>query len=265
MGKGTQPHECQCHRDRVPPGKGIQRFRSVGTDNPASCVDQGPTGVVDHVGDLFNPCMIDGEQTCVLGNIRPMIDINFSDLDILRNVDDDRSGPFGLGYVECPWNYKDQFFRVFHEKIVFCNVHGHSVGIDLLKGIRAYHVGWYLPGDGHKRDRIELSIGNSGQEIHNARSGSSKTHSRFSRRSRHSVGYKAGALFMAGQDVVDRAVVESIVDRQVRSTGNTCHRCDPLLFQSFDDDFCPVVSHGLFLLFSRQNKKAPAGLHRQGL
>ncbi|OPY00819.1 MAG: hypothetical protein A4E58_00003 [Syntrophorhabdus sp. PtaB.Bin006] len=150
---------------------------------------------------------------------------------------------------------------------MFCNVHGHSVGIDLLKGIGAYHVGWYLPGDGHKRNRIELSIGNSGQEIHNARSGSSKTHGRFSRRSRHSVGYKAGALFMTGQNVVDRAAVEGVVDGQVCSAGNARHRCDPLLFQPFDDDFCPTVSHGLLFLLSCfcHNKKAPAGLHRQGL
>ena len=66
----------------------------------------------------------------------------------------------------------------------------------------------------------------------------------------------AGALFMTGQDVPDRAVIQRVVGWKDGAARMPEHDLHALEFESFDERFCDGDLHGCFLALVRKNPPA---------
>ncbi len=63
----------------------------------------------------------------------------------------------------------EQLGRRAHQEVVLRDRHGQAVGVDLLEGVGADHRARHLAGDGDERDRVELGVGDRGEQVRRAR------------------------------------------------------------------------------------------------
>jgi len=115
---------------------------------------------------------------------------------------------------------------------VFCDGNAHAVGIDFLKGVRADHRARDLAGDADDGDRIELGVGNSGQNVGGPGPRSCKTHLGASGRTCHALSDKSRPLFVTGQNMANPvASGQGIIKGKIRTAGNPGNGPNPLPFE----------------------------------
>ena len=98
--------------------------------------------------------------------------------------------------------------------------------VRLLEGVRAAQRGLHLAGDEQRRGRVHLGVGDRGDEVRRARAGGADRDADAPGRAGVALGGVAGGRLVAHQDVADGAVVEGVVDRQARPTGDAEDRVD---------------------------------------
>ena len=126
-------------------------------------------------------------------------------LDILGNIDDDRSPAAGGGHIH---RFMDRFFDIVYGQghvRLLGQGHHHADHITFLKSIRCNDAGGNLPGYSQHRNRIHHGIGNAGDKIHSTRTRCrhADTDSRVGGRNRgprYSLRHKNSPLFMPRHD-----------------------------------------------------------------
>ena len=120
---------------------------------------------------------------------------------ILGNIDNHRAGPPRSRDGEGARDDAQQIGRRLHEKVVLGDRHGHTVGIDFLKGVGTDQRSGHLPGDRHQRNRIKAGIGNGGQQVHHTGAGSGRADGNFTADPRRALRHEPGSLFVPGKDM----------------------------------------------------------------
>ena len=211
----------------------------AGIDHAAAGIEDRRAGIgqqFDRAGDvLVGPARL---RVIALRLLRRRgVPAGRGDLDVLGNVDHDRTGAARGGDAERFLDDPGQFRRVLHQIVVLGAVAGDADGVGFLKRVRADQPGRDLPGDDHQRDRIHERIGNARDGI--GRAGT--------RGDQHDAGLAGGACvpfsrvggasFVANQNVANAGVVEQgVVNRQHRAAGIAEHEFDALPCQAFNQD-----------------------------
>ena len=105
-----------------------------------------------------------------MSRLRPRADFYRFGLYILGDIDDDRAGTSRGRNTECGGDHFEQFCGGTHQEVVFGDRDGQAIGVDLLKGVGADQGARHLAGDGDDRDRVELRVGDGGQQVGRPRS-----------------------------------------------------------------------------------------------
>ncbi|MNE12828.1 hypothetical protein D3C80_1056470 [compost metagenome] len=89
-------------------------------------------------------------------------------------------------------------------------------------------------GNHQHRDRIGVRLANGGSGVGDTRPGDDKTHTGLAADPGITVGHKACALLVAGEDVTNAAAGQAAVQLQGMHPGNTKHRVDAVVGQQAD-------------------------------
>ena len=189
-------------------------------------------GLIDHLRRLGDFVGVRRRRGLGATRLRPVADGNALQLHVFGDVHQHRAGAARQRQREGARNHFQQRFGAVHQKIMLGDRHAQAIGVHLLKGVGADHALRHLAGDGHQRDGIQLGVGNRGQQIGGARAGRGQAHRRLAGGARHALGDKAGALFVAGQHVVDfGGRRQGVVKRQDGAAGNARQHAHTLALQ----------------------------------
>ena len=88
---------------------------------------------------------------------------------VFGNVDQNRAGPAGCCNVESLFDRTREVIHVLHENVVLCAWTADADVIGFLKGVVADQVGGHLTREGYQRNRIHVSVGQTGNDIGHSR------------------------------------------------------------------------------------------------
>jgi len=133
-----------------------------------------------------------------------------------------------------------QLGDVLNNEIVLGNRHGDAGDVHFLEAVQSEQTGAHVAGDGHHRDRIHVSGGNTGNQIGRAGAGGCDDYADLAGGTGVTICGMGSALFMGGQDVADFSAVfvQRVVQIEHRTARITEHGVYALLQQAFDDNFC---------------------------
>src|SRR5205823_12464828 len=130
---------------------------------------------------------------------------------ILRDIDQDRTRPSGLGQIERLFHRHGELRYVFDEEVVLHTGPRDPDRVAFLERVLADGVGRDLAGDDHHRYRVHVRRRDAGDGVRDARPGGDQAHADPVRRARITVGSVCRALFMPDQDVLDLFLLEQLV------------------------------------------------------
>ena len=138
---------------------------------------------------------------------------------VLGNVHQHRTRPAARRDVERLMNHLRQFRDGLHQEIVLGAGARDAERIGFLKCIAADQFGRDLARDRDYRNRIHHRIHQPGHQIRSARTRRRAANAHASRGSRVALGRECRVLLVPYQNVADRMIVKSIVQRQRNATG----------------------------------------------
>ena len=151
---------------------------------------------------------------------RPAAGDGHPELDVLRDIDDDRSRPAGRGHGEGPVDGGLDVLDPLHEVGMLRDRPDETEDVGLLEGVAAHERRRHLAGDGDHRDAVHVRAGETGDEIRGARTRCRDAHAHASGGARVAVGHVGGTLLVTHEDVMDRRVVgEGVIEREARAAG----------------------------------------------
>lgn len=168
---GAKAHERMDDRQMIFLDEGDDFFRRAGRDNTAADNDDWFFRLDDFVGCFRCTNQKVGVGLAVLffwQRLRLVVDIR--EENIARHIDEHRAGSAVARKRKGLAHGRHEFLRVLDLEIVFCDRHGHVEDICFLKRIPTHHGRIDLPRDGHDRNRIHESRGETRDEIGRARS-----------------------------------------------------------------------------------------------
>ena len=108
--------------------------------------------------------------------------------------------------------------------------------VGLLEGVGADEVGADLAGDGHHGDRVQIGVGDAGDQVGRARAAGGHADADLAGGAGIAVGGVHGALLVAHQDVAQHLGVEQrVVERDDHPAGEAEEHVAALGFQRGDD------------------------------
>ena len=179
-------------------------------------------------------------------------------LDVLREVDQDRSRPAGLRQIERllddPRDIAERLLHVFRCAPVERGDHVVVLGDraadfddrGFLKGVGADHFLSDLAGDGDERHGIHLRVGNGGDEVGGSRPAGGHAQADLVRCARDSLSREAATLFVAREDRPNAftAPQQGLVQRHGRSARIREDGVAAIAHQSLDEDIGSVQRRG---------------------
>ncbi len=121
-------------------------------------------------------------------------------LDVLGNVDDDRSGAAGGGELERFFENAGKVFGLQDEVAVFDDRQGHAEEVGFLEGAFADELLVNLAGDRDQRGAVHVGVGDRGDEVGRAGAAGGHANSRFAGGAGVAFGGEGTALFVAGKN-----------------------------------------------------------------
>ncbi len=159
--------------------------------------------------------------------------IGFSRQYVAGQIDQHRPGPARARNMECLANHAGQILDMGHHIIMFGDRAGNAGHIGFLKSIIADIGGCHLTGQGHHRDRVHKSGGNSSYQIGCTRPRSGQADSDLAGGSGITVSGMGRSLFMPHQNVANFGVEhQGVMHLQGAGTGITENKIDPLSLQT---------------------------------
>ncbi len=193
-----------------------QIARGFGRDNSAPGVNDGTFGFPDHLGRApdLSGVAFRGQLVARQMNRRNRRVVALGLEHVLGDIHQHRTRPAGGGNMKRLVNDLRKLHQLLHQKIVFGAGARDAEGVGLLEGVTTDQLGGHLPGDRHDRNRIHQRIDQRGDQVGRTGAGSRAAYAHLARRARISFGGEAGVLLVPHQDVLDRMIVERIVQRQ---------------------------------------------------
>ena len=193
-----------------------------GIDNAAARVENRPLGVRDQIHRLPDALGI----ALDLRAIRLVHDLAGSyvgplcELDVLRNVDNDRAGPSVLGDEKRLMQDTREVVHILHKVIVFRAGPRDADRVALLEGVGADQRRRNLPRYADDRDRIHQRVGEPCHRVRRARAGRNKHHAHLAAGPRISLRRVNRALLVTHEEVLDPGLLENlVVDRKNGAAG----------------------------------------------
>ena len=157
--------------------------------------------------------------------------------DVLRDIDDNRTGPSGGGHVECLLEGVGQLADILDEKVVLDARPGDPDAIDLLKCVAADRVGGYLSGNHHHGDRVHVRGRDAGDRVRGAGTRRDQNDARLARGAGVAVRHVRRTLLVANEDVLDVILrVNLVVDVEHGSAGIAEEVLHPFVLEKLHDD-----------------------------
>ena len=153
-GKGAETHQ----RGYGGSVEGLDQFAeflgSVGRNDAATCINKRPLGFPHHLrgapdlpGVPFREHLVTGQVNGGHGRV-----MRLGLKDILRNVDEHRTGTSARGNIECFMDHLGQVRNILDQEIVLRAGSRDPESVGFLKSIAADQLGGNLSGDGDNRD-----------------------------------------------------------------------------------------------------------------
>ena len=177
----------------------------------------------------------------------PFVDVDKLILNVLGNIDQDRSGAARRGDAEGTRNDRQQIVGRPDQEVVLGDRNTQTIGVDFLKSVGADHRLRYLAGDCHQRNRIEFGIGDGRQQVGGARPRRCHAYRWHAGGARHPLRHEAAALFVPSQHMVDLRLRERVINWQNRAAGNAGNGANALAFKQADDNLCSGECFGCLL------------------
>ena len=215
-------------------------------------IDHSPAGVKDGIARVRD--QLDGAVDLVLrsghprlvaiapagkGGVRRRPIDQLSDLHVLGNVDDDRTGAAGGGDAKRLVDRGFQLAHVLHKIIVLRAVPGDADRIGFLESVGPDQRGRHLSGDHHHGDRVQVGIGNTGHGIGGTRPAGDEHHAGLSGRAGIAFRRVGSACFVTHEDMAQFGMIainaeQLVIDRQDRTARVPEHEFHPVPDQRID-------------------------------
>ena len=236
-------HHADTHRGIQPSGKRQQLLSGIGRLYTAAAVDKGPLRLANglqHQLSLIRKLRLIRHPRHHSNAV-----LTGADLHILRNIDQHRSLSSGIGNEEGLLDGLLQLCHIPNHEIVLHHRLGDAHNIHLLEAVPSQSIHGYISGNGHKRHRIQVGIGNAGHQVCGTRTAGGNHNAGLAAGSGIAVCRMAGSLLMGGDYMVDAitAFVQLIVDVQHRAAGIAENGIDALIDQLLNQDSGSIQSH----------------------
>ena len=248
VGQHAETEQGGGDRDAGALGEPAKRGRSAGADDAGADQEDRPLGRVHQRGCARDVRAVDRRRRVRPAGLREAGELDGLRLHVLRHVDDDRSWPSRGRDAKRVGNHLEQLAGASCQVVVLRDRDGESVGVDLLERVGPDHAARHLAGDGDERDRVELRVGDAGQQVGRAGAGRPEAHGGTAGRARHALGDECGALLVTRQHVADPAGPQRVVEGEARAPGDSRGDGDALPFEQPHDQLGAGGLHPVLLL-----------------
>ena len=247
---GAEPHE---GRGDGVAGQAHDLAQALAGDGPR--IDDAAAGIEDRA--LGRRHKLDGSRdgglvafdrrpvALVLGVRQPGI-VAFSELNVLRDVDDDGPRPSRARDVERLVHDGRELVHVLDQIIVLRAGPRDADRVAFLERVVADEVSRHLSRDAHDRNGIHQRVGQAGDGIGRAGTRGHQHHADLAGGAGIAFGRMDGALLMTNQDVLDPVLLKQrIVNRQHGAARIAEDMLDALVGERFEDDLgaCHCAGH----------------------
>ena len=250
LGEAADAHERGGHGDLGALDKFEQLGCGVGRDDAAAAINHRIARLLDQA-DHFEQLLVGRALVRIVTPERDGLGedrLDFLVLDVFRKVDDHRARAAGGGDVESFFDDARDLVDVPDEVAVFDDRQGHAEEIGFLERAASDHVLRHLTGDGDDRHGIHERVGQAGDQVGRAGSGSGHTEADFAGGTGVALGGKHPALLMARKDGADLfRTRKGLVDGHARPAGIGENGVGPLEFEAADKDLRAVHQLGVLL------------------
>ena len=155
--------------------------------------------------------------------------------DVLGQVDEHRAGPALAGDAEGLGHDVRQVVGRADQEAVLDDRHEDAEHVHLLEGVGAQRAARHLSGDGHDRHRVEMRVGDAGEQVGGPGSRRGHADADPAGGAGVAVGGQGRALLVAHQDVPQARAEQRVVDRHDGAAGVAEDDVDALVLERFDE------------------------------
>ena len=261
--EGAQAQQRRGYGNLQPLGQRANLVHGIGFHNAVASQDDRPLGRQDQLDGFADGILLGREHGVRAVRSRcggGKIEIRQPLLRVLGDVHQHRPGTSGARHQEGLAQHRGDVLRAGDDVVVLGDRQGNAGDIDFLEGVCTQQLRGDLPGDADQRHRVHHGRGDAGDQVGGRRAGGGNGDADLARGARVAVGRMRGALFVAHQNMADRVLAQSVVDRQDRSTGIAEYFANALAFEGGPDDLsagearglagggCRLIAHYQFLL-----------------
>ena len=179
--------------------------------------------------------------------------------EVLRDVDDDRTGPPRAREVERLVDRARDLLRRTDLEGVLDDRHRDAERVGLLEAVGADEVGAHLTGDEHRRHGVHHRVDDRRDDVRRAGAGGGERDADLAGRLRVALGSVSAAGLVAHEDVADAAVDERVVGGKVGAPGEAEYDVHTLRLQALHDG----IDRTHVTTSSQQNEAGPSGRQEQ--
>src|SRR5699024_2683182 len=175
--EGTQRHEGGDNRDAGVLGEGEQFLVGVRLDHTATDVENRLFCLTDELDGLLDLTGVRNGDRAVTRQVDLgwPDEVEFGVLDVLGDVHQNRSRAAGDGKVECLGQGLGDGGGVGDHEVVLGHRHGDATDIGFLEGVGTQEAAADLTGDGDHWNRVQVRIGDRGDQVGGTGSGGGDT------------------------------------------------------------------------------------------
>ena len=241
--KRPHAHDGGRHRNLRGFGKLPEFLARVAGDDAATAIERRPFGFFDQPDDLIQRHVVGSFLGIVAAQVngfrkhrlRAML------LHVLGNVHDHRTGPSRLRDVESLLHDARNVIDVCDQIAVFHDRQRQAENVRFLEPAFADHVLRHLAGDGDDGNRIEISVGEAGDEVGRAGAAGGHADAGPSGRPRVTFRRERAALFVPGQDGADfLRPRQRLMQFHARAARISEDGIDPCPLQRGDENFASL-------------------------
>ncbi len=167
LGKATDAHKRRRHRNLHQFGQRHELLLRPGGDDAAADVENRLLRGGDGFGRGADLLLVTFQGRLVAGKVHPArgFVIKLGVLHVHGDIDEDRSRPPRGGDVERLLENPGDVLRFLDQVTVFDDRLGDAGDVDFLEGVGADEVAAHLAGDGDHRRRIQIGVGDAGDQV----------------------------------------------------------------------------------------------------
>ena len=228
-GEATFAEQRGNHGDLHSFRKRLQFLARMGAHDAAACVEQRALRGLDERGRLLDLLGIALVRGAIAGNVHAIgiVEHHFGALQIARNIDEHGTRTASRGDIECLAERLGKVVGRLQKEAVLHDGHGDAHNVRLLERVSADDSARDLARDNHHRNGIHVCGRDARHRVRGTRAARHQHNANLARGARVAVGHVRGALFVAGEHMVQLlAVVQRVVNFDGLATGVAEHGVD---------------------------------------